>query len=171
MSLTSRAAWIHAPVPDQGVTMRTRRALAHYFGQVELRAPGVVMAGLFTEDLVFDIPQPSAAIPWSGALRTREELATFIDRYRADVLPQSFELRQFIVEGSHAIALGELVIWLRKTHQYLRVGFASHYTLQDDLVSQLKIYERSHELDGAEREALGLPDNPEAVSHQIGGVY
>lgn len=171
MSLSSRAAWIQASAADEGSTARTRQALACYFGQVEARAPGAVMAALFTEDLVFDIPSPSVAIPWSGSLRTRDQVADFIDSYRAGVVPQCFELKQFIVEGSHAIVLGELTLWLRETRKYLHAEFASHYTLRDDLISQLKIYERTRALEGAELTALNLPDDPEVLALTMGGRY
>lgn len=128
-------------------TEQTRRAVRQYFECVKARRPGSEMAALFSPTLLWDIPRHSLAIPWVGPVHNREQVADFIDQHRLRAQPKRFALHQVLCEGRQAIATGELETVIRATGVLMRVDFAFHFTVEDGLISQLKIYESTYPLD------------------------
>ncbi|MDD0837285.1 nuclear transport factor 2 family protein [Curvibacter sp. HBC61] len=125
----------------------TRRAVRQYFELVKARRPGAELAALFSPTLLWDIPRNSLAIPWSGPVHNREQVADFIDQHRLRAQPKRFALHQILCEGRQAIATGELETVIKATGVLMRVDFAFHFTVEDGLITQLKIYESTYPLD------------------------
>jgi ketosteroid isomerase-like protein len=125
---------------------QTRLVIESFFTLLRAQAPAEEIAALFSVILAWEVPQKSLLIPWSGVIKGRAQIVDFIHQYRALATPKRFSLVRILVEGDNAIAMGELDTVMNDTGEAYRVDFAFHFTVREEAIVSLRIYETTYPL-------------------------
>ncbi|WP_394842612.1 nuclear transport factor 2 family protein [Pendulispora brunnea] len=131
----------------------TRSIVNRYFQAYRERQPPEAIAALFSEDVDWNIPGDTARVPWIGRKKGRAGVADFVRGLRERIESLHFEVRSILVDGEHAVALGELASRVTSTGKVIESPFSFEFTVRDGLITKYLMLEDSF----AVREAV-LPD-------------
>ncbi|WP_394832053.1 nuclear transport factor 2 family protein [Pendulispora rubella] len=131
----------------------TRSVVNRYFQAYRERQPPEAIAALFSEDVDWNIPGDTSRVPWIGRKVGRAGVADFVRGLRERVESLRFEVRSVLVDGEHAVALGELATRVNSTGKVIESPFTFEFTVRNGLITKYLMLEDSF----AVREAV-LPD-------------
>lgn len=105
-------------------------------------------AELFAEPLDWRLDWPAEghpAAPWIRPRSTRAEVADHFRSLEAHHVPElnGTSVRWILVDGEHAVVLGEIAQTVRDGGPSYTSPFALHLTVEDGLISRYHIYEDS----------------------------
>lgn len=108
------------------------------------------IAGLYAErgDWKLDWPEAEhgrSATPWIRHRTTRADAAAHYRELAAHHVPgqAATRIERVLVDGEHAVVLGEIRQTARPTGRAYRARFALHLTVEDGLVTRHHVYEDS----------------------------
>lgn len=92
-----------------------------------------------------------AATPWIRQRSTRADAADHFRQLAAHHVPEAADtgIEGVLVDGEHAVVLGEIRQTARATGRAYRARFALHLTVRDGLVTRHHVYEDSLAVDRA----------------------
>lgn len=126
------------------LTEQTRAVVQLYFELVQACEASEALAALLAPEMVWDVPNNSLVIPWSGPAHRREQVADFITQHRRRATPRRITVNPVLAEGCHAMATGELETRLNANGELMRVDFAFHFTVLAGQITQIKVYESTY---------------------------
>ena len=94
-------------------------------GLGEGREPGVI-AALFGENVVFEIPGDAGALPWIGRRTGREVVADFIRGLRGMTEPVKFDVQDILASDARAVIVGELATRIKATGKVIESRLRDH---------------------------------------------
>ena len=105
-------------------------------------------AELFAEPVDWRLDWPAEghpAVPWIRPRTGRADVADHFRSLAAHHVPEldGTSVTRILVDGAHAVVLGEIVQTVRASGTAYRSPFALHLTAEDGLVSRYHIYEDS----------------------------
>jgi hypothetical protein len=102
------------------------------------------IAALFAETVDWKI-FGSPAVPWIRHCSTRADVADFFRTMLDNFVPaeRAAEISQIVVDGSHAVVLGEISQTLRANGRAFTTPFALHLSGEAGLITRYHIYEDS----------------------------
>jgi uncharacterized protein len=124
-----------------------RELLAHLG---EGREPGII-AALFSEKVVFEIPGDAGALPWIGRTTGRAAVADFIRGLRTLTEPVSFEVQDVLASEARAVIVGELATRIKATGNVIESPFAIILTVSGGEVTGFRMLENSFAVSKAAR--------------------
>lgn len=105
---------------------------------------GEALLDLFAEEVDWNVPG-SPAVPWTGARRTKAEVAAFFGIAAAEVeRTESFTVDRVLADGDHAVALGAFTHVIGSTGKPFHSEFALHITVADGLITGYRMFEDGH---------------------------
>ena len=108
----------------------------------EKKEPGVI-AALFAENLVFEIPGHVGALPWIGRQTGREAIANFIRDLRSLTESIRFEVQDVLASDARAVILGEFVTRIKATSKVIESPFVMILTVSGGEVTRFRMLEDS----------------------------
>lgn len=122
----------------------TRATLEEFVGRLSRFEPEPV-AALFAEAVDWDVPG-DARVPWVGARSHRDEVAAYFRTLWSvcDTAQAATEVSQVLVDGPDAVVLGVFTQTIRSTGRGFSTPVAVHITVDDGLITRLRIYEDSY---------------------------
>jgi len=110
---------------------------------------GEALLDLFADEVDWNVPG-SPAVPWTGARRTKAEIAEFFGIAAAEVeRTESFTVDHVLADGEHAVALGAFTHVIRATGKPFHSDFALHITVADGLIRRYHMFEDGYAAAGA----------------------
>lgn len=105
-------------------------------------------AELFAEPIDWRLDWPAEghpAVPWIRPRSSRADVADHFRSLEAHHVPElnGTSVRWILVDGAHAVVLGEIVQTVRDGGAAYTSPFALHLTVEDGLVTRYHIYEDS----------------------------
>src|SRR5947209_155515 len=94
----------------------------------EGRHPDAI-AGLFSEDVEFEIPGDNGVLPWVGHRSGRSVVADFILSTRALIEPLTFDVDDIMASEARAVIVGELASRIKATDKVVETAFAIVLTI------------------------------------------
>jgi ketosteroid isomerase-like protein len=117
----------------------------------EGKAPAVI-AALFAENVVIEIPGDSGALPWIGRKTGREAVAGFIRDLRSLTEQVKFDVQDILASDSRAVIVGELATLIKATGKMIESPFAIILTLSDGgAITAFRMLENSFAVSQAAR--------------------
>ncbi len=110
-----------------------------------------VIAGLFTEDVVFEIPGDAGALPWIGWNTGREAIARFVRDLRSLTEPVKLDVQDILASDARAVIVGELATRIKSTGKVIESSFAIILTISSGEVTGFQILENSFAVSKAVR--------------------
>ena len=111
--------------------------------------PGRI-AALYAEEVAWKLDWPDGehgrpATPWIRHRTTRAEVAEHYKQLAEHHVPEKAgtQIENVLVDGAHAVVLGEIRQTARSTGRAYRSRFALHLTLDEGLVTRHHVYEDS----------------------------
>ena len=115
----------------------------------EGQEPGII-ATLFSEDVVFEIPGDTSALPWIGRKTGREAVAGFIRDLRVLTEPIKFDVQDILASNDRAVIIGEFATRIKATGNLIESPFAIILTVSGtDEVTRFQMLENSFMVSGA----------------------
>ena len=111
----------------------------------EGRAPET-LAGLFAEDLRFEIQGDDGVLPWVGHKTGRQAAANFFREIRVRTEPVKFEVEDILGSTDRAVIVGELATRIRSSGKVNHSQFAIILTISDDTITRFQMLEDSFDL-------------------------
>ena len=108
----------------------------------EGKEPGVI-AALFTEDVVFEIPGDARALPWIGRKTGREAVADFIRGLRAMTERVKFDVQDVLASDTRAAIIGELATRIKATGKVVESPFVIILTISGGEIVHFQMLENS----------------------------
>ena len=124
-----------------------RQLLAHLG---EGKEPGII-AALFSENVVLEIPGDAGALPWIGRTTGRAAVADFIRGLRTLTEPVRFEVQDVLASGARAVIVGELATRVKATGNVIESPFAIILTVSGGEVTGFRMLEDSFAVSRAAR--------------------
>ncbi|GAA3007982.1 nuclear transport factor 2 family protein [Kitasatospora albolonga] len=100
------------------------------------------MLELFAETTDFEVPG-APTVPWTGQRSTHGQIAEFIRSATEDVATKAFNVDHILVDGQHAVVLGDFAHEVLSTGKVFASRFALHVTVTDGLITTYRMYENS----------------------------
>ncbi|WP_336210889.1 nuclear transport factor 2 family protein [Nonomuraea sp. LPB2021202275-12-8] len=129
--------------------MTTREVVEELLSRIGAGDPGRI-AEMYAEhaDWKLDWPESEhgrAATPWIRHRVTRADAAEHYRQIAEHHVPEEVatEVERVLVDGDHAVVLGEIRQTARSTGRAYRSRFALHLTVEDGLVTRHHVYEDS----------------------------
>jgi uncharacterized protein len=119
-------------------------------GLGEGKEPGVI-AVLFAENVVFEIPGDSDALPWIGRRMGRDAVADFIRDLRRLTEPVKFHVQDILASDARAVIVGELATRIKATGKVIESPFAIILTVSGGEVTRFQMLENSFAVSNAAR--------------------
>jgi ketosteroid isomerase-like protein len=110
-----------------------------------------IVATLFKEDVVFEIPGDVAALPWIGRKTGREAVADFIPGLRRMTEPIKFDVQDILANDARAVIIGELATRIHATGKVIESPFAIILTISGSEIARFQMLEDSFAVSGAAR--------------------
>ena len=115
----------------------------------ERQEPGII-ATLFSEDVVFEIPGDTSALPWIGWKTGREAVAGFIRDLRVLTEPIKFDVQDILASNDRAVIIGEFATRIKATGNVIESPFAIILTVSGTgEVTRFQMLENSFMVSGA----------------------
>jgi hypothetical protein len=127
----------------------TRATLEEFVSRLSRFEPEPV-AALFAETVDWDVPG-DARVPWVGARSRRDEVAAYFRTLWSvcDTTQADTAVSQVLIDGPDAVVLGVFTQTIRATGRRFSTLVAVHISVDDGLITRLRIYEDSHEVSNA----------------------
>jgi ketosteroid isomerase-like protein len=119
-------------------------------GLGEGKEPAVI-ASLFGEDTVFEIPGDAGALPWIGRKTGREAVAGFIRDLRSLTEPVKFDVQDILANDARAVIVGELATRVKSTGIVIESAFAIILTVSGGEIARFQMLENSFAVSRAAR--------------------
>ncbi|SCG63675.1 nuclear transport factor 2 family protein [Micromonospora halophytica] len=106
------------------------------------------IAEVYAEQVDWQVDWPDAThpdVPWIRPRATRADVADHHRTLAASAVSGqgSATVTHILVEGPHAVVIGETSQTVRRTGKRFRTRFALHLTVQDGLITRHHVYEDS----------------------------
>lgn len=138
-------------------------------GLGEGKEPSVI-ATLFGEDVVFEIPGDTGVLPWIGRETGREAVADFIRGLRSMTEPVKFDVHEIMASDARAAIIGEMATRIKATGKVIESPFAIILTVSrrrghalPDVGRQLRGFQCCEGLRGASRKQVTNRDQNELL--------
>jgi ketosteroid isomerase-like protein len=122
----------------------TREVIRKFYELLSLGAEPEVIAHLFSDDAVFDMPSATELVPWVGKRQGRKAIADFVRELREYIEPISFEVTSTFIVGEKAITLGQLESRVKTTGKVIKTAFATEFTVQSGEITYYRFFEDSY---------------------------
>jgi ketosteroid isomerase-like protein len=110
-----------------------------------------VIAALFSENVVFEIPGDDGVLPWIGRKTGRGAVTDFIRGLRSMTEPIKFDLQDVLANDARAVIVGELVTRIKATGSVIESAIAIILTVSDGEVTRFQMLEDSFAVSRAAR--------------------
>jgi uncharacterized protein len=120
------------------------RIAQHLLQKIGSGTPISEIAELVSEDLVFEIPGDTTALPWIGAKVGRQAFADFLRDQRELLEPNGFRVDDILVSEARAVVLGELSATIKRTAKVAKTYFAIILTIVDGQIARFQVLEDSY---------------------------
>jgi len=128
----------------------TRVAQELLAGLGERRDPAVI-AGTFSEDVLFEVQGDEGALPWIGRRRGRSAVADFVRGVRTKIEPVRFDVTEILASDARAVIVGELATMVKATGKMIESDFVIILTVKDGLIARFQMLEDSFAVSRAAR--------------------
>ena len=144
-----RSFWETEPACHSPISRSTypRQLLA---GLGEGKERGVI-ASLFAENVVFEIPGDAGALPWIGRKTGREAVADFIRDLRSLTEPVKFDVQDILASDARAVIIGDLATRVKATGKVIESAFAIILTVSGGEIARFQMLENSFAVSRAAR--------------------
>ncbi|MFG2481035.1 nuclear transport factor 2 family protein [Streptomyces fagopyri] len=121
--------------------MTTREVVEKFLGLLGAGDPDAV-AKVFAEKIDWYVPG-SDQLPWTGRRTTPAEVADYLRILGENIVPEKNvdKVEALVVEGEHAVLLGEFTRTARSTGRVYEMPIAMHFQVTDGKISKLYLYE------------------------------
>ncbi|MFD8809495.1 nuclear transport factor 2 family protein [Streptomyces sp. NPDC059597] len=121
--------------------MTTREVVENFLGLLAAGDPEAV-AGLFAEEIDWYVPG-SPQLPWTGRRTTRAEVADYLRVLGENIVPEKNvdHVEALVVDGDHAVLLGEFSRVARSTGHTYQMPIAMHFKVANGEIAKLYLYE------------------------------
>lgn len=121
--------------------MATREVVLNFLGLLGAGDPDAV-AEVFAEEIDWYVPG-SDQLPWTGRRTKRNEVADYLRVLGENIVPEENvdKVEVLVVEGEHAVLLGEFTRTARSTGRTYQMPVAMHFQVTADKISKLYLYE------------------------------
>ncbi|MEU8951940.1 nuclear transport factor 2 family protein [Streptomyces sp. NPDC048489] len=121
--------------------MTTREVVEKFLGLLGAGDPDAV-AEVFNEVIDWYVPG-SDQLPWTGRRTTPAQVADYLRVLGENIVPEENvdKVEALIVEGEHAVLLGEFTRTARSTGRVYEMPIAMHFQVVDGRISKLYLYE------------------------------
>jgi uncharacterized protein len=109
------------------------------------------IAGLFSDDLSFEIQGDDGVLPWIGRKTGRVAMAEFMRDIRVLTEPLAFDVEDVLVNENRAVIVGALRTRIKRTGKVTATQFAIILTIVGGLVCRFQMLEDSFDLSKAAR--------------------
>jgi uncharacterized protein len=122
----------------------TRATLAELLNRLSRFEPEPV-AELFAETVDWDVPGDER-VPWTGRRSSRDEVAGYFETLWSvcDTAQANNAVSQLLVDGADAVVLGVFTQTIRASGRRFSTPVALHVTVEDGLITHLRLYEDSY---------------------------
>jgi ketosteroid isomerase-like protein len=124
-------------------TENTKKVVAQFLEGVGAGADPTAIASLFSEDVDWLVPGDER-IAWIGRKLGRSGVADFVRDLRRLTTPIRVTVRTLVSEGENAVALLDLETRVNSTGKVIRTEAAFAFTVRDDLIVRLRLFEDSY---------------------------
>jgi ketosteroid isomerase-like protein len=146
---SSRIEWKRRNTVTQDKNIAPARQLLASLG--ERKDPDVI-AAMFSESVVFEIPGDTEALPWIGRRQTgRRAIAEFIRGLRSLTEPVKFDVQDILASDARAVIVGELATRIKATGKVIEFPFAIVLTVFSGQLTQFQLLENSFAVSMATR--------------------
>ncbi len=121
----------------------TRASVRNLFTTIGRGTDPVDIALLFSEDVDWFIAGDTASVPWIGRKVGRQGVAEFYHQVRGLLISERVEITDILINGSRAVALGELASRVRSTGKLIETEFAFDLMVRDGLITRCHMLEDS----------------------------
>jgi uncharacterized protein len=134
------------------MSQKTNLGVAHQLltGLGEGKEPAVI-ASLFSEATVFEIPGDAGALPWIGRKTGREAVADFIRDLRSLTEPVKFDVQDILASDARAVIVGELATRVKATGKVIESAFVIILTVSGGEIARFQMLENSFAVSRAAR--------------------
>ncbi len=102
------------------------------------------LAALFAENIDWDIPGDTAAVPWIGKRTTRAEARAFFEEdVPKYLLPDRFDVDGTFADGNRAVRTGRLRTRVRSTGKWIESRFVQEFTVENGRITRYFLHEDS----------------------------
>ena len=115
----------------------------HLLQKLGAGAPAAEVAALVSEDVSFEVPGDTNALPWIGMKVGRQAVADFIRDQRELLVSNAFRVDDILVSATRAVILGELSATIKRNGKIAATYFAIILTIKDGLVVRFQMLEDS----------------------------
>ncbi|MFI5813609.1 nuclear transport factor 2 family protein [Streptomyces sp. NPDC051643] len=121
--------------------MTTREVVEQFLGLLAAGDPDAV-AQIFADEIDWYVPG-SDRLPWTGRRTTPAEVADYLRVLGENIVPEENidKVEALVVEGWHAVLLGEFTRTARSTGRIYRMPIAMHFQVADGRITKLYLYE------------------------------
>lgn len=120
----------------------TRQVVETFFQRLATGEPEELTA-LLAEEIDWLIPGDTMVAPWVGRRSTRDGVADYLRRLRANVEPLRAEVQHVLVDGELAIAVGEFASRMRPTGNVVESIFFAQFVVRDGHIVRYRLLEDS----------------------------
>jgi ketosteroid isomerase-like protein len=120
----------------------TRTVVEAFFERLARGEPESFTA-LLSDEINWLVPGNAAVAPWVGPRRSRDGVADYLRRLRANVEPLRAEVQHLFVDGDQAVAVGELASRMLQTGKVVESTFSAHFVVRDGLIVRYRLLEDS----------------------------
>lgn len=113
-----------------------------------------VIAALFSEKVVFEIPGDDGVLPWIGRKTGHGAVTDFIRGIRNMTEPIKFDVQDVLASDARAVIVGELVTRIKASGKVIESAFAIILTVSDGEVTRFQMLEDSFAVSRAARVQL-----------------
>ncbi len=101
------------------------------------------IAGLFSEDVSFEIPGDNGVLPWIGRKTGRGAVVGFIRGLREMTEPIKFDVQDIMASDTRAVIVGDLATRFKATGNMTETAFAIVLTISNGAISRFQMLEDS----------------------------
>lgn len=109
------------------------------------------IAQLFSDDLQFEIPGDTGALPWIGHKTGRAAVSAFIRDTRRLLEPLRFNVQAILADQERAIIIGDLASKVHATSKLIETSFAIILTISHGQITRFHMLEDSFAVSRAAR--------------------
>ena len=107
-------------------------------------APPLEIAAMMSEDVRFEIPGDTSALPWIGEKVGRQAVVDFLRDSREMLVLRSFTVHEILASATRAVIVGELSSTLKRNGKDFQTSFAIILTITDAMVTRYQMFEDSY---------------------------
>lgn len=101
------------------------------------------IAGLFSEDVSFEIPGDDGVLPWIGRKKGRSAVVGFIRDLREMTEPIKLDIQDIMASNTRAVIVGDLATRLKATGNVIESAFAIVLTVSHGAITRFQMLEDS----------------------------